>query len=302
MIDSRLLRHVLAVADAGSFSRAADALGISQPALSRSIAGLEQQFDLRLFDRGPRSVLPTAAGRVFIQEARSILAQSRALEQQLLQLRTTEFGQVAIGCGAGIAATVLPTLLQRVVRERPHLNVNVLVQSAESLLQALYDEQLDFFAVVETLVSNDERLEIRTVGKLDAGLFVRPAHPLANRKDIPIEEIKTYPILSGGTPSRLRVSASSIVPPTVICDNYHILATLASNTDAILYGGALMAERVAPNLLVPLDVSEVQRHENYPIALVRLRGRTLSPASLLVKAWFERSLWPLGDAELPITA
>lgn len=295
MIDSRLLRHVVALADAGSFSRAADMLGISQPALSRSIAGLEQDFDVRLFDRGPRSVLPTAAGRAFIQEARSILAQSRALEQQLLQSRTTELGDVAFGCGPGIATAVLPALLRQVARERPRLNVKAFIHSADSLLQALHDEQIDFFAAVAAVTPPDERRETEIVGILTTGLFVRLGHPLADRRHVAQHDILAYPILSGMASNRVdRRMANAGLQPTIACDSYHTLVETVLHTDAILSGAVLIAQRLAPDLLVQLDVAGASECETYPIALVQLKGRTLSPASQLLKTWFVNCLPPSG--------
>ncbi len=85
MIETRLLRNALALAEHRNFARAAQALNISQPTLTRSIQLLETRLGARLFDRKARTVLPTPLGKEVLKHARLIVASSRALEEGVQQ-------------------------------------------------------------------------------------------------------------------------------------------------------------------------------------------------------------------------
>src|SRR5213593_1327258 len=98
-MDLTRLRHIVAVADTGSFSRAAEDVRITQPALSRSIATFEQQYGVRLFDRGRGGVSSTPAGSLVIEQARSMLSAATDLERSMRLFGKGEAGRVAFGLG-----------------------------------------------------------------------------------------------------------------------------------------------------------------------------------------------------------
>src|SRR3712207_3033795 len=107
-----LLRAVDAVATHGSLLKASAALGTSQPALTKSLHELEDILQLRLFDRHPRGVRPTAAGAVFVPSARRVLAELRRLDEELDEI-SGPGGTVALGALPVAAAGVLPGALAR---------------------------------------------------------------------------------------------------------------------------------------------------------------------------------------------
>ena len=106
------LRHILAVARTGSFSRAAEEERITQPALSRSIAAFEQRHGVILFDRGRGGAHPTPAGRLVIEQARRLLSATNDLERSLRLYGTGEAGRLAFGLGPLLASLFLPGLGQ----------------------------------------------------------------------------------------------------------------------------------------------------------------------------------------------
>jgi DNA-binding transcriptional LysR family regulator len=113
MIETRLLRNALALATHRNFARAAQALNISQPTLTRSIQALETQLGTRLFDRKARTVLPTPVGEEMLKHARLIVASSLALEEGIQQLRGLRQGALAIGIGPNAASILLGQTLDR---------------------------------------------------------------------------------------------------------------------------------------------------------------------------------------------
>ena len=98
-IDLRLLRHAQALAEHGSFSRAAEALDIAQPSLSRGIKELETRVGLPLFIRSRSGHEPTDFGRVFLQHAAEVLSQVGDLEREVALAKGLGTGEVAVGLG-----------------------------------------------------------------------------------------------------------------------------------------------------------------------------------------------------------
>jgi len=98
-INSRRLAHLVALAEEGSFARAAERVHLSQPALSRSIQALEDEFDIKLFDRAARGVVTTAAGRMLVERARRVLFEARCLFRDVELIRSDALGEVRIGMG-----------------------------------------------------------------------------------------------------------------------------------------------------------------------------------------------------------
>src|SRR3982074_1764810 len=98
-VNSRRLTHLIALAEEGSFARAAQRVHLSQPALSRSIQTLEEEIGLRLFDRAARGVAITSAGKLILWRARRVLFETRCLARDVELLKTHEFGQLRAGLG-----------------------------------------------------------------------------------------------------------------------------------------------------------------------------------------------------------
>src|SRR6516162_8397322 len=106
------LRHIVAVARIGSFSRAAEEMHLTQPALSRSIAGFEAYHGVRLFDRVRSGVTLTASGKLVVEQARAILSATGDLERNLRHYSKGEAGRIEVGLGPLLASLLLPALSQ----------------------------------------------------------------------------------------------------------------------------------------------------------------------------------------------
>ena len=138
-----LLRAVDAVEAQGSLLKASAALGISQPALTKNLQELEDILQMRLFDRHPRGVIPTAGGRVFIQAARRILADIRRLEEDLDQLANPNCGTVALGALPVTANGLLPGVLARLKTTHPDLKIRLHHGRGADLFPLLASGEID---------------------------------------------------------------------------------------------------------------------------------------------------------------
>jgi molybdenum-dependent DNA-binding transcriptional regulator ModE len=123
-INSRRLTHLIALAEEGSFARAAERVHLSQPALSRSIQALEDELGMKLFDRAARGVAMTAAGRLLVERARRVLFETRCLFRDVELLKAHELGEVHIGLGPYAAVVLLPDLLVEFSRRFPKIKVS----------------------------------------------------------------------------------------------------------------------------------------------------------------------------------
>jgi LysR family pca operon transcriptional activator len=146
-LDQRLRLSLLRVVDAveahGSLLKASAALGISQPALTKNLQELEDILQVRLFDRHPRGVIPTAGGRIFIQGARRILANMHRLEEDLDQMANPNCGTVALGALPVTANGLLPGVLVRLKTTHPDLKVLLHHGRATDLYPLLASGEID---------------------------------------------------------------------------------------------------------------------------------------------------------------
>jgi DNA-binding transcriptional LysR family regulator len=122
---ARRLLQLAATVEHGSFTRAAPALGMTQPALSRQIGALEAQVGLRLLNRGPAGVTPTPAGQALVQRGQAIGAQIEAAERALAGLRSLETGVLRLVAFPTAAATLAIDALRRLRSEHPRLTVTI---------------------------------------------------------------------------------------------------------------------------------------------------------------------------------
>jgi DNA-binding transcriptional LysR family regulator len=106
-MDMRSLLHVVAIRKHGSFSGAAEALGVSQPAPSTSVAGLEDQLQPKLFDRTAKGSTLTPVGELIVERANTVISETRDLARDAALLAGGETGIVRIGCTTGLLSPLL---------------------------------------------------------------------------------------------------------------------------------------------------------------------------------------------------
>ena len=147
-LNLHLLRLFAAVAEHGSFSRAADALHISQPAISRGVREFEAQTGARLLDRQPRGVVPTEAGRALLRHAKTLFTAERAAEEDLAAWRGLERGTLTVGASTTVATWYLPSLLAAFHAAHPAITLALRTANTASVAAMLLARELDV-ALVE---------------------------------------------------------------------------------------------------------------------------------------------------------
>jgi DNA-binding transcriptional LysR family regulator len=195
------------VADKGSIRAAAEALAITQPALSRSIRSIENELGLKLVERGPRGAELTPAGTRLLSYARIIDANLILAENDLRGLRegSSRSEQIAFGMSWLTEALIAPQLFERVLRERPGIRMSSIVGDYESLAPKLASGRLDFFVGPPPIGGPRAGVTTQALTAFPAAIVVRAAHPLARQSDVTVEDLVAaqWILPIGGTIPRL---------------------------------------------------------------------------------------------------
>ena len=190
-MEIRQLRSFVAVAERGSFSGAAQWLGVTQPALSRQISQLEQALSQRLFHRNGRGAAINTAGEALLRHARAVLARLDEAEREIGALRKAPRGDVRIGLSPAVSATLLRPLIATLASKYPCIQLHVEERFSDDLLACLqagkvdlailYEDQRSGIALFESLLVEELFLVhspgLDVPGEIDAALLA--ALPLA---------------------------------------------------------------------------------------------------------------------------
>jgi DNA-binding transcriptional LysR family regulator len=169
-----------------SFSAAAEALGYTQSAISRQVAGLETAVGTSLFERHARGVHPTAAGEILIRHAGAVLDGVAAATSELAGLSDRLQGRLAVGAFPTAAASLVPGAIARLIKANPGLRVRLVEAPTPAQLHGLRRRRLEVavLATGEGLPEYDtDGLQLtRLLGSRGAGVAVADSHPLAGRE------------------------------------------------------------------------------------------------------------------------
>src|ERR1700678_122406 len=194
------LRYFCAIADTGSFTRAARQTHVSQPSLSQQIRKLEDELGARLIDRLGRTVQLTELGRSFLPRARAVLRDLEAARSDVLEKKTCIGGPLSVGVIPTIAPYFLPPMLATFSRRFPEVRVTVAEEITPLLLERLRAGTIDvaISALPLPARSHDFQAFPLRVEKLFAVLPKK--HSLAKRRTVSLEELQddTFVLLRDG--------------------------------------------------------------------------------------------------------
>ncbi|MBM4422721.1 MAG: LysR family transcriptional regulator [Chloroflexi bacterium] len=178
MVELTQLKVFLAVAEAGSFSRAADKLHLSQSAVSQNIQGLERLLGVQLFIRHGRSIHLSEAGQALLPLAHDSLNNARMIVDTMNTLQSQVVGELELGCSTTSGKYILPSLVAAFRREHPAVRVSIAVLSRQAVIDRLLDERLGL-GVVSKQIEN-RQLEYQPFFDDRIVLIVPRAHSWAD--------------------------------------------------------------------------------------------------------------------------
>ncbi|MHB8519240.1 MAG: LysR family transcriptional regulator [Limisphaerales bacterium] len=186
-LDSRQLRAFTALARAGSFTRAAKELYLSQSAVSHSMKTLEQDVGCRLFDRMGKKVLLTQAGEQLLHHAEKILVEMAAARTALLALGKWGRGRLRIGASTTACEYVLPAVLREFQRNFPQCLIAIEPGDTAQAIELLRQNRIDLAVTLEP--RNETEFEFRFLFADELEFLVAPSHPWAIAGRVVREEI-----------------------------------------------------------------------------------------------------------------
>ena len=307
-LDQRLklhhLRAVEAIAAQRSLLRASATLGISQPALTRTLQDLEEITGQRLFDRLPRGVRATEAGTLLATSARRILAELHRLDEELDRLSDPGGGTVAIGTLPVAATGVLPGALTRLTAEHPGIRVRLEQGRTEELLPKLAAGEIDLIVgrLYEPAVPDGFPRE--PLWEEPISVLARADHPVLSLAEVTPEALRRYDLILPTVSQRVGQEIETLLAlldlapaASLRSSSYGFIREMLHATDLIAVMPRLM---MAGDLLrgtlrvVPLPVPAPPR----PAGLILPRDRAMPPGGLAFIACLRAHLAEIGQRGL----
>jgi DNA-binding transcriptional LysR family regulator len=293
-LDLRQVRHARMLAEHGSFSRAADALGIAQPTLSRAIQSLERELGLPLFTRHRHGVEPTDFGLMFLEQAARVTTQLDDLEHEVALAKGLGEGELRAGLGPYAAHALMPRCVGPFVAAHPAVRLRIELGPWDALARMLRARSLDLVVGEASLLPDDDA-DIELVERLApvrAHLLARAGHPLARRRGVVLDDALAWPVVQVARfPPRVlkpflaarapRQATGDTAPPpfpAVECPTVELALATVVRSDALMLGalGAFRVE-IEAGLIVPVLHEPWMRAD---WAVTRLRRRSPGPMAL----------------------
>jgi DNA-binding transcriptional LysR family regulator len=192
-MDFEQLKTFQLVSRLKSFSRAAEKLGVTQPAISAQVRSLENEVGARLFDREGGKVTFTAAGRLFEPFAEHCLQCHSHILAGVSELYQSPRGEISVSTSEATSLYVLPTVFAQFKKLYSRVHLSIVRSERTRTLEAVFSREVDFGIV--SLPVKDSRLLIHSIHKDEVLLVTSPSHPLADRDTVKLDEIIQYPLL-----------------------------------------------------------------------------------------------------------
>ena len=286
----RQLRLLVMVGTHGNIQNAARALGVSQPAATKMIQDLELDFEVKLFDRTNRGVVPTVFGETLIRHGKRIFAQISNAAQELDDLAEGNAGRVVVGTLLAASTGLLPAAINILLNERPNVAIKITEGTNEVLMPGLLSGEIDL--VVGRLPSRRHRDKIKQEKLFEDRIvaITGPDHPLAHKTFITFAQTKPYGWILPPLETTLRrqldhffVEQQQFVPSESIESVSYLTnrAVLQARNLIGLAPAEVVAQDVQNGQLIQLDWAVPFGHG--PIGLCARADDDLSPAGRAFK-------------------
>ncbi len=283
------LRLLVAIEARGSLRQAAEALTLSQPAVSKMLQDMEDLLGVALFERHARGLRATRFGGAATRYARLVFAGMAGLRDELVALEAGKIGRVRVGAVMAPTPGLLADVIRDLDRDHPQLEIAVQVDTSNILMPLLEHDQLDLVLGRVPEGWDGSNLEFEQLGDEGLAIVVGPEHPLARRRKLQLAELTRYRWIMQPRPSPMRAlidrsfEDAGVAPPPSTIETAAVLMTtsllLDSELIAVLpesvaaYYAQLGALAVLP-LPLPLKLG--------PYGLVTRRGRPVTASMSLV--------------------
>lgn len=277
-MDISALQAFIEVSKHRSFSLAADSLYLTQPAVSKRVAGLEEELGIRLFDRIGRQVMLTEAGNTLLPKAQNLLNDLADLKRLASNLSGAVTGILVMGTSHHIGLHRLPAPLRAFTSSFPGVRLDIRFMDSEAACRAVETGELEI-AVVTLPNRGPGKLHLRKIWDDPLAFVVASDHPLAGTTDLSLAELTTYPAVLPGKTTYTR----SILDAAISRHNLELTINMSTNYLETLkmlvsagQGWSLLPETMLNKDLVALQLPLQLKRE---LGIVVHASRTLSNAA-----------------------
>jgi DNA-binding transcriptional LysR family regulator len=293
------VRVLMSVVQAGSMGKAAKRLATSQPAISRSIAELENALGVRLLDRNPKGIEPTPYGRALLKRGTVVFDELQQGVKDIQFLADPTAGELRIGASIAIAGGFVASLVNRLSQRHPRLAFQILATDTATAYRALLDRQVDLAVVHVIEPIAEEYLSAEPLFR-DPHLVVAGAqNPWTRRRRLGLSDLLNEPWTLpmpdspyGGVVFEAFRAQGLGIPRTVVTSTLPVRsALLATGRFLSMVPRVVMRFPVRNQRLksLPIDLPTTLR----PLALITLKNRTLNPAAQLFTDFAREAAKPL---------
>ena len=231
--------------------RAAQAVGMTQPAASKLLREIEADLQVQLFERHARGIVPTSSGEILARHARTILLEMQLAQQELATLKSGLSGQASLGTVTTPAADLVPSAIALLKRRHPGLLVSVELDHSRPLLEKLIQGELDVLVARILDAGSADNLQFEPLGDERHAVLVGGQHPLAVKTGTRLEDLAKYPWILPPPGSVLRERLVGLflqkgmqLPANIIqTQSVQVITHLLRSTDAV---AVLQHEAVRP--------------------------------------------------------
>ena len=272
------IRDFVEVAKSGSLRAAARAVGVSQPAITKSIRQLESELGVQLLQRNARGAAPTPAGKAFLARARVVQAELRKAADDLQAFQGGREGSVAFGVAPAACMLIVPEAMLQFRRQHPYARVRIVEGTNTAVVPLVRDETLDFSIGQSPTNPLDDAIKFKPLMRLPLVVAGRQGHPLRSAKSL--RELADAPWLmfyalgTGGILERAFASAGVAMPRAIVqCESYAAALALLAKTDTL---GLL----IPPMLEEPYgqrQLRQIKIQETLPAPVIGMYARADAP-------------------------
>jgi DNA-binding transcriptional LysR family regulator len=276
MLQLKLMTHLLALSRRLNYARAAEDLGISQSALTRSIQALEKQLGMRLFDRDRSGVALTPQGSLAVERCAVLLADAEDVERHLVLAAGAQAGRIRFGMAPLPASALLPLIVSERLGAASEVTHEVMVRDSDALWELLVAGEIEFFVTNEGFAYDSPRPRVEALGHFPIGGIVRASHPLLTGATADAK----FPVIRSswtGLPLPSSIKGRMRGLPNVI-EDFGSLAKIAATSDAIWFSSPYAVPLELRNgALRELPRAQDDRPREVRILMYTLERRSQSP-------------------------
>ena len=294
-IDLKLLQYAVVLARHRHFGRAAAALGVSQPTLSRNIATLEKQLGMRVFERSRRDVMATPAGDDVLRMADELVARAEAVSNSLQMVREGRGGRLRVAAGVYIHDIAVRSAAIDMIKANLSVRLELLEREWTAALSMLMMDRVDFAVLDVAALRDMPALRVEPLGKLEGHYYCRAGHPLLKKTSLRPEDVRPYPFISSSMsrekaglvedidPGFTVDSTTGEILPSIAVSSFGLGLEIAASTDAISLGHmSQIKEGIGAGRLAVLNLPWRAGLPVAEMGVAYKRERTLPPSARIL--------------------